>query len=70
MVQQVEDLKADLEAHPFRELGGLDEVKIPLRESGSAQSVAAAGPDGVGGRNGKYRGHIGNAWDYVGSLNW
>src|SRR5580700_3271243 len=55
MVQQVEDLKADLEAHPFRDLGGLVKVKIPLPESGAAESVAAAGPDGVGSRNGKYR---------------
>src|SRR5882762_4028544 len=60
MVQQVEDLKADLEAHPFGDLGGLDEVKIPLPEVGSAESVAAAGADGVVGRNGEYRGHIRN----------
>src|SRR6266705_124452 len=63
IVQQVEDLKADLEARLFRDLGGLDEVKIPLSESRSAESVAAAGPDGVEGRNGKYRGHIRNGGD-------
>src|SRR5580692_7698644 len=61
MVQQVEDLKADLEARPFRDLGGLVEVKIPLLETGSAERIAAAGPDGVGGRNGKYRRRIRNA---------
>src|SRR6267154_5120711 len=60
MVQQVEDLKADLEAHPFGDLGSLDEVKIPLPEVGSAESVAAAGADGVVGRNREYRGHIRN----------
>src|SRR5580700_3018372 len=63
MVQQVEDLKADLEAHPFRDLGGLVEVKIPLPESGSAESVATAGPDGIGVRNGKYRLPICNGGD-------
>ena len=42
MVQQVGDLKAELEAHPFRDLGGLDDIKIPLREFGSSQTVAAA----------------------------
>src|SRR5580692_3464918 len=51
MVQQVEDLKAGLEAYPFRDLGCLYEVKIPLLEFGSAERVAAASPDGVGGRN-------------------
>src|SRR5882762_3371912 len=62
MVQQVEDLKADLEAHPLCDLGGFDDVKIPLPESGSAERIAAAGSDGVGCRNGKYRRHIRNGW--------
>src|SRR5215471_2613247 len=52
MVQQVGDLKAELEAQLFRDLGGLDDVKIPLCEFGSAHTVAAAGPDGVRGRIG------------------
>src|SRR5215831_2994903 len=58
MVQQVEDLKADLEADPFRDLGGRGIIKIKLREFGSAQTVAAAGPDGVGGGIGKNCGRI------------
>ena len=70
MIQQVEDLKAELEAHLLRDFGGLVEVKIPLNESGSAESVAAAGPDGVGGRNGEYRRHIRDGGSYRGSLNW
>src|SRR6266550_5173089 len=58
MVQQVKDLESELEAHPFRDLGGLDEVKIQLPESGSAERVAATGHDSVVGRSGKYRGRI------------
>ena len=58
MVQQVGDLEAELEANLFRDLGGLDEVKVPLREFGAAGNVAAASPDGIGGRSGKYCGRI------------
>src|SRR6267142_1363945 len=60
MVQEIEDLKADLEADPFRDLGGLVQVEIPLDDMRTAESVAAAGTDGAVGWNGKYRGHIGN----------
>src|SRR5258708_7937866 len=58
MVEQVEDLKANLEAYSFRELGSFVDVKVPLPELGSAQAVAAAGPDGAGGGSGKNRGMI------------
>src|SRR5260370_2784899 len=60
MVQEIEDLKADLEADPFRDLGGLVQVEIPLDDMRTAEGVAAAGPDGSVGWNGKYRGHIGD----------
>src|SRR6266576_5256284 len=60
MVQQVEDLKANLEADPFRDLGGLVQVEIPLDDMRTAECVAAAGTNGAVGRNGKYRGHIGD----------
>src|SRR6266513_3886520 len=61
MVQQVEDLEADLEADPFRDLGGLVQVEIPLDDMRTAEGVAAAGPDGSVGRNGKDRGPIRNS---------
>src|SRR5258708_16355326 len=60
MVQEIEDLKADLEADPFRDLGGLVQVEIPLDDMRTAEGVAAAGTDGAVGWNGKYRGHIGD----------
>src|SRR5260370_42124282 len=60
MVQEIEDLKADLEADPFRDLGGLVQVEIPLDDMRTAEGVAAAGTDGSVGWNGKYRGHIGD----------
>src|SRR5207245_7257116 len=58
MVQEIEDLKAKLEADPFRDLCGLVQVKIPLDDMRTAEGVAAAGTDGSVGWNGKYRGHI------------
>src|SRR5690242_1038528 len=58
MVQQVESLKADLQAHPLCNLGGFVEVSIPLDEMGTAKGVAATGTNGSIGRNGKDRGHI------------
>src|SRR5256885_2112257 len=60
MVQQVENLEAELEAHPFRDLGSLVEVQVPLLESGSTERIPAARPNSVWGRNGKYRRHIRN----------
>src|SRR6266850_3794487 len=60
MVQEIEDLKANLEADPFRDFGGLVQVEIPLNDMRAAESVAAAGTDGSVGWNGKYRGHIGD----------
>src|SRR5260370_32604959 len=60
MVQEIEDLKADLEADPFRDLGGLVQVEIPLEEMRTAEGVAAAGTDGSVGGNGKDRGPIGD----------
>src|SRR5213083_820980 len=58
MVQQIKDLKADLEAHPFRDLCGLVQVEVPLDDMRAAEGVATAGTDGTVRRNGKYRGHI------------
>src|SRR5262249_16951084 len=58
MVQEIEDLKANLEADPFRDLRGLVQVEIPLDDMRTAESVAAAGTDGSVGWNGKYLGHI------------
>ena len=63
MIQQIEDLKANLEAQPFRELGGFVEVKIPLPESGTAESIAATGSDRVGDRNGENRLKVRNTRD-------
>src|SRR5438552_19122777 len=60
MVREIKDLKADLEAHPFRDLGGLVQVEIPLDDMRTAEGVAAARTDGSVGWNGKYRGHIGD----------
>src|SRR5205823_6539180 len=60
MVQQVEDLKAELKANLFRDLGGLVQVEVPLDDMRAAEGVAAAGTDGSVGWNGKDRGHIGN----------
>src|SRR6266436_7228723 len=60
MVQEIEDLEADLEADPFRDLGSLVQVEIPLDDMRTAEGVAAAGTDGSVGWNGKYRGHIGD----------
>src|SRR6266550_6131038 len=61
MVQEIEDLEADLEADPFRDLGGLVQVEIPLDDMRTAEGVAAAGTDGSVGRNGKDRGPIRNS---------
>src|SRR2546427_5810233 len=58
MVQKIEDLKANLDAYPFRDLCSLVQVKIPLDDMRTAEGVAAAGTDGSVGWNGKYRGHI------------
>src|SRR6266849_5063392 len=60
MVQEIEYLKADLEADPFRDLCGLVQVEIPLDDMRTAESVAATGTDGSAGWNSKYRGHIGD----------
>src|SRR5712691_7292055 len=60
MVQEIEDLKANLKADPFRDLCGLVQVEIPLDDMRTAEGVATAGTDGAVGRNGKYRGHIGD----------
>src|SRR2546429_938865 len=60
MVQEIEDLKAKLEADPFRDLCGLVQVEIPLDYMRTAEGVAAAGTDGSVGWNGKYRRNIGD----------
>ena len=60
MVQEIEDLKAELEADPFRDLCGLVQVEIPLDYMRTAEGVAAAGTDGSVGWNGKYRRNIGD----------
>src|SRR5215469_6822274 len=58
MIQEIEDLKAKLETHPFRDLSGLVQVEIPLDDVRTAEGIAAAGTDGSAGWNGEYRGHI------------
>src|SRR6266849_4035715 len=61
MVQEIEDLKANLKADPFRDLCGLVQVEIPLDDMRTAKGVATAGTDGAVGWNGKYRGPTRNS---------
>src|SRR5215467_3016704 len=58
MVQEVEDLEAELKAHPLRNPSGLIDVEIPLNEMRTAEGVAATSANGSSSRNGKYIGHI------------
>src|SRR5215467_11437631 len=60
MVQEIEDLEAQLQTHSLRDLGGLVQVEIRLDEMRATESVAAARADGSVGRYGKYSGHIGD----------
>src|SRR5262249_14406390 len=47
MVQQIEDLQAELDAQPLVDLRGFIQVYIPLDKVGPPEGIAAAGADGT-----------------------
>ena len=48
MVEEVEELGAELEAGARGELGGLEEGEVPVGVAGAGEAVAAGVADGAG----------------------